>query len=158
MDVSVRISLGGLYSHVSSFEDFAECFPLYVEEDKNGSSATFNSISDYIEAQNFVCYFLTIPIFYLIAFQRDLDKLFKDYSVHQNIDTLHNIVSEAKDRKSQGNIGNDTWKPDLDPKVAVCSRTIPVLASEVERLKAMLAEVCNNPLIWGRTLNVVGRA
>jgi hypothetical protein len=36
------------------FEDFAECFPLYVESDKNGSSATFNSISEYIEAQNFV--------------------------------------------------------------------------------------------------------
>lgn len=36
------------------FEDFAECFPLYVEEDKNGASATFNSISDYIEAQDFV--------------------------------------------------------------------------------------------------------
>ena len=39
---------------VYSFEDFAECFPLYVESDKNGSSATFNSISEYIEAQNFV--------------------------------------------------------------------------------------------------------
>ena len=69
MDVSVRISPYGLpYSHVSSFEDFAECFPLYVEEDKNGSSATFNSISDYIEAQNFVCYPLTTPTFCLIPF------------------------------------------------------------------------------------------
>ena len=36
------------------FEDFAECFPTYVEEDRNGASATFNSIADYIEAQNFV--------------------------------------------------------------------------------------------------------
>jgi len=37
------------------FEDFAECFPLYVEEDKNGASATFDSISEYIESQNVVC-------------------------------------------------------------------------------------------------------
>ena len=37
-----------------SFEDFAECFPLYVEEDRNDASLTFNTISDYIEAQSFV--------------------------------------------------------------------------------------------------------
>ncbi len=34
------------------FEDFAECFPLYVEEEKNPALVTFNVISDFIEKQN----------------------------------------------------------------------------------------------------------
>ena len=55
MDVSNWVSLLKFGAQpIYSFEDFAECFPLYVESDKNGSSATFNSISEYIEAQNFV--------------------------------------------------------------------------------------------------------
>ncbi|KAF9461527.1 hypothetical protein BDZ94DRAFT_1196078 [Collybia nuda] len=112
-------------AHKWTFEDFAECFPLYVEEDKNGSSATFNSISDYIEAQNF----------------RDLDKLFKDYSIQENIDILHRVVNEAKDRKARGEIGKDTWKEDLEPRVAVCARTVPLLESEVKRLRETLAKI-----------------
>ncbi|KAF9005971.1 hypothetical protein BDQ17DRAFT_1352491 [Cyathus striatus] len=112
-------------AHKWSFEDFAECFPLYVEEDKNGASATFNSISDYTEAQIF----------------RDLDKLFKDYNVQENIDILHRIVNEAKDRKARGEQGKDIWKEDLEPRVAVCARTVPVLEAEVQRLRGSLAEV-----------------
>jgi len=111
-------------AHKWTFEDFAECFPQYVEEDKNGSSATFNSISDYIEAQNF----------------RDLDKLFKDYNVQENIDSLHKVVTDAKERKLQSVEVKDAWKPDLDPKSAVSARTIPILNSEAERLLAMIAQ------------------
>lgn len=44
---------GQTESHVR-FEDFAECFPLYVQEDKNSASGTFTSISDYIESQTIV--------------------------------------------------------------------------------------------------------
>ena len=73
--------------------------------------------------------------------QRDLDKLFKDYNVQENVDALHKIVTDAKDRKAYGNMGNDTWKGDLDPRVAVCARTVPVLTSEAERLRAKVAEV-----------------
>lgn len=51
---------------ISRFEDFAECFPTYVEEDRNGASATFNSIADYIEAQNFV---RSVYIYILMLFR-----------------------------------------------------------------------------------------
>ncbi|KDR80566.1 hypothetical protein GALMADRAFT_240879 [Galerina marginata CBS 339.88] len=112
-------------AHKWTFEDFAECFPLYVESDKNGSSATFNSISEYIEAQNF----------------RDLDKLFKDYKMRENIDTLHKVVNDAKERKLKDDAEKDTWKGDLDPKVAVCARTVPVLKSEAARLRAMISQL-----------------
>jgi len=112
-------------AHKWTFEDFAECFPLYVEEDKNGSSATFNSISDYIEAQDF----------------RDLDEMFKKYNVQENIDILHKIVTDAKDRKLMGDARKDIWQDHLDPKVAVCARTIPVLNSEAARLRDLIAKV-----------------
>ncbi|KAF8631904.1 hypothetical protein AX15_002162 [Amanita polypyramis BW_CC] len=110
-------------AHKWTFDDFAECFPTYVEEDRNGASATFNSIADYIEAQNF----------------RDLDKLFKDYNVQENIDNLHRIVLEAKDRKASGEVRNDAWKEGLDPRVAICARTIPHLEAEARRLRERLA-------------------
>ncbi|RDB15761.1 hypothetical protein Hypma_003692 [Hypsizygus marmoreus] len=110
-------------AHKWTFEDFAECFPLYVEEDKNGASATFNSISDYIEAQNL----------------RDLDKVFKDYAVQENIDTLHRVINEAKERKARGEVLTDVWKEDLEPRVAVCARTVPILESEVKKLRETLA-------------------
>ncbi|KAF9475214.1 hypothetical protein BDN70DRAFT_883973 [Pholiota conissans] len=112
-------------SHKWTFEDFAECFPLYVESDKNGSSATFNSISEYIEAQNF----------------RDLDKLFTDYNIQESIDTLHKVVNDAKDRKARGDAGKDTWKDELDPRVAVCARTVPVLNSEAARLRTLISQI-----------------
>ncbi|KAK2463661.1 hypothetical protein APHAL10511_004412 [Amanita phalloides] len=112
-------------AHKWTFEDFTECFPSYVEEDRNGASATFNSIADYIEAQNF----------------RDLDKLFKDYNVQQNIDKLHQIVLEAKDRKALGEVRKDAWKEDLEPHVAVSARSIPYLEAEAQSLRQMLASL-----------------
>lgn len=130
-----------------SFDDFTECFPLYVEEDKNGASATYNSISDYIEAQNFVCA-LPPPTIELRSFnsnlfnaQRDLDKLFKDYVVQENIDILHRVVTEAKDRKAKGDIGKDVWREDLEPRAAVSARTVPILEQETKRLCDTLAAV-----------------
>ena len=126
-----------------SFEDFAECFPLYVESDKNGSSATFNSISEYIEAQNFVsslrgCVLARSHGKFL---QRDLDKLFKDYNIQESIDILHKVVNDAKERKARGDAEKDTWKDNLEPKVAVCARTVPVLNSEAGRLRNLISQV-----------------
>ncbi|KAF5335975.1 hypothetical protein D9611_006380 [Ephemerocybe angulata] len=112
-------------AHKWTFEDFAECFPLYVEEDKNSASATFNSISDYIEAQNI----------------RDLDKLFKeDYNVQESIDILHKIVQDAKERKARGEVRKDAWRENLNPRTSVCAKTIPVLEKDVARLKKQLEE------------------
>ncbi|KAH6915844.1 hypothetical protein BKA70DRAFT_471368 [Coprinopsis sp. MPI-PUGE-AT-0042] len=107
-----------------TFEDFAECFPLYVQEDKNSASATFTSISDYIESQTI----------------NDLDKLFTDYNVQDNVDKLHKIVTDAKERRTKGETRQDAWKEDLDPRVAVVAKTAPVLEKEVQRLKELLAE------------------
>lgn len=76
--------------------------------------------------------------------QRDLDKLFKDYNVQENIDVLHKLVTDAKERKTQGELGKDVWKEDLEPRVAVCARTIPILDAEVKRLREQLAKVRAN--------------
>lgn len=58
-----------------------------------------------------------------------------------NVDTLHRIVSEAKDRKASGTAGKDVWKEDLEPRAAVCARTVPILEDEVKRLKETLQAV-----------------
>ncbi|KAG5654199.1 hypothetical protein H0H81_006232 [Sphagnurus paluster] len=112
-------------AHKWTFEDFVECFPLYVEEDKNGASATFESITEYIESQNV----------------NDLEKLFTDYSVQQNVDILHRVVNEAKERKARGDMGKDVWREDLQPRVAVAARTVPILESEVKRLRELLTAI-----------------
>ncbi|TEB33130.1 hypothetical protein FA13DRAFT_1754234 [Coprinellus micaceus] len=111
-------------AHKWTFEDFTECFPLYVEEDKNSASATFNSISDYIEAQNL----------------RDLDKLFKEYNVQENVDILHKIVQDSKDRKSKGEIRNDAWRENINPRTSICAKTIPVVEKDIARLQRQLKE------------------
>ncbi|KAJ3745761.1 hypothetical protein DFH05DRAFT_1396489 [Lentinula detonsa] len=107
-----------------SYEDFTQCFPLYAEEDRNGASTTFNTISDYIETQAL----------------RDLEKIFQLYNLRENIDTLHSIVTEAKERKKSGVApGNDVWSEDLDARSAISARTVPVLEQEAKRLRESLS-------------------
>ncbi|KAF9266757.1 hypothetical protein L218DRAFT_921381 [Marasmius fiardii PR-910] len=111
-------------AHKWTYEDFAECFPQYVEEDKNGSSTTFNSIAEYIETE---CL-------------RDLEKLFEEYKVQENVDTLHRIVTEAKERVNSGvETRNDVWQEDLQPRAATTARTAPLLEAEAARLREVLA-------------------
>ncbi|KAK0457826.1 uncharacterized protein EV420DRAFT_480628 [Desarmillaria tabescens] len=108
-----------------TYEDFAECFPTYTKEDKDGSTAIFNQISDYIESQSF----------------RDLDKLFRSFNVQKNIDILHRVINEAKERKAAGIQRNDEWKEDLEPRAAIAARTIPKLQEENTRLREILSQI-----------------
>ncbi|KAG6900330.1 hypothetical protein C0993_012527 [Termitomyces sp. T159_Od127] len=71
----------------------------------------------------------------------DLEKLFKDYAVQENIDILHRVVNEAKERNVKGELSKDIWIENLEPRVAVSARTIPIMESEVKRLREALAEV-----------------
>jgi hypothetical protein len=71
--------------------------------------------------------------------------MFKKYIVQENIDILHKIVTDAKDRKLRGEARKDTWQEHLEPKVAVCARTIPVLTSETMRLREQIAKVLHTP-------------
>ena len=64
--------------------------------------------------------------------------------MQENIDVLHKLVTDAKGRKTQGELGKDVWKEDLEPRVAVCARTIPILDAEVRRLRDQLAKVRAN--------------
>ncbi|KAJ6598752.1 hypothetical protein B0H10DRAFT_1813221 [Mycena sp. CBHHK59/15] len=112
-------------AHKLKFEDFAERFPQYVEEDKDGALQTFTQVADYIQSTN----------------MRDLQKLFHDYDLQKNIDFLDRIVNEAEARKARGDIGSDVWKEDLHPRSAVCGRTIPILEAQAKRLRDSLARL-----------------
>jgi len=102
-------------------------------------------------------YDLVESVPFLIFFERDLDKLFRDYNVQENIDTLHKIVTEAKERNLQRDETKDAWKPDLDPKSAVSARTVPILKSEAERLQGLIAEVCSDALAATKELSCLHR-
>ncbi|KAK7466349.1 hypothetical protein VKT23_005077 [Stygiomarasmius scandens] len=110
-------------AHKWSYADFAECFPLYCEEDKTGSMAAYNSIADYIESQSL----------------RDYENLFEQYNLQDNLDAFHQIISEAKQRKADETVGKDVWREDLEPVGLVCARTVPDLEAEAERLREAVA-------------------
>ena len=92
------------------------------------------------------------------ASQRDLDKLMKVYNVQENIDILHQVINDGKARKEQGNVGNDVWQENLEPRSAIAARTVPVLKREAERLKELIAEVnTERPLLPPCNSSVSGR-
>ncbi|KAJ7781046.1 hypothetical protein B0H16DRAFT_605648 [Mycena metata] len=112
-------------AHKWTFEDFAECFPQYVKEDKDGALQTFNQVADYIETAN----------------QKDLQKIFHDYDLQTNVDILDKMVSEAKARKASGEIDPNVWTRDLPPRSAVAGRTVPVLEAQAQRLRESVAKL-----------------
>jgi hypothetical protein len=78
------------------------------------------------------------------------NKLFEQYDVQENVDILHQVVTEARARRVQrgetgsaagGGTSADTWRADLQPRAAVRARTIPTLERERDSLRARLAEV-----------------
>ncbi|KAJ7097840.1 hypothetical protein B0H15DRAFT_822938 [Mycena belliarum] len=112
-------------AHKWQFEDFAECFPQYVEKDKDGAFQTFTQVADYIES----------------ADKRDLDDLFGAYDLQNKIDILDNIVSEAKARKASGEVVPNVWTEDLHPRSAIRGRTIPILDAQAKRLRDSVAKL-----------------
>lgn len=58
-----------------------------------------------------------------------------------NLDRLHAVVTEARQRKEEGYTGKDVWKEDLKPDAAVRARIVPLLEEERDRLKAQLETV-----------------
>ena len=65
----------------------------------------------------------------------------KAYNVKENIDTLHTVVGEAVERKAKGQSGTDVWKEGLEPQAAIRARTVPLLETEVKRLRTVLKDV-----------------
>ncbi|KAI6010785.1 hypothetical protein F5J12DRAFT_821710 [Pisolithus orientalis] len=110
-------------AHKWTYEDFQECFALWCKEEPHGAEGIFNTISRHMEDQ----------------VHASCERLFKDYNVRENINTLHAVVTEARARKQRGEVDRkDLWKEDLDPRAAVRARTVPVLQAERERLKETL--------------------
>ncbi|KAI6141164.1 hypothetical protein BKA82DRAFT_4203183 [Pisolithus tinctorius] len=108
------------------YEDFQECFALWCKEEPHGAEGIFNIISWHMEDQ--------VPA--------SCERLFKDYSVRENINTLHAVVTEARAGKQRAEVDRkDLWKEDLDPRGAVRAHMVPVLQAERERLKETLHQL-----------------
>ncbi|KAI6152441.1 hypothetical protein BKA82DRAFT_4111324 [Pisolithus tinctorius] len=110
-------------AHKWAYEDFQECFALWCKGEPHGAEGIFNTISRHMEDQ----------------VHASCEWLFKDYSIRENINTLHAVVTEARAGKQRAEVDRkDLWKEDLDPLGAVRARTVPVLQAERERLKETL--------------------
>ena len=76
------------------------------------------------------------------ASQDACDQLFVKYDAKDNIDKMHAVVIEAKEREKAGQLpGPDTWRPNLEPRTAVRARTIPLLRNAKAELEERLAAV-----------------
>ncbi|KAF8557080.1 hypothetical protein OG21DRAFT_1482509 [Imleria badia] len=110
-------------AHKWTYEDFQECFALWCKEEPHGAEGIFNTISRHMEDQ----------------IHASCETLFKDFNVRDSINVLHRVVTDARSRKQCGETeAEDIWKEDLEPRAAVRARIVPVLESEVEKLKATL--------------------
>jgi hypothetical protein len=143
-----------LYSF--SYKDFSECFPLWCEEQPSGAEGVFNTVSSFIETHIVVRPFvlsLSSHSFILTHFpgKTNTNKLYEQYDVPKNLDTLHQVVTEARARRQQQQRGEsdatttgggkDIWRADLQPRVAVRAKTVPALEHERDLLRARLADV-----------------
>jgi len=114
-----------------TYKDFSECFPLWCEEQPSGAEGVFNTVSNFIETH----------------IVNNTNKLFEEYDVQKNLDTLHRVVTEARERRQRGEQpgagGNgkkkDLWRADLQPRAAVRAQTAPALERERDALRARLA-------------------
>ncbi|TRM63734.1 hypothetical protein BD626DRAFT_495219 [Schizophyllum amplum] len=116
-------------SHKWTFEDFALCFPDFVERDRDTATQLFNRTSDYIESQ----------------ISRMVQEICDEHNMQTSIDTLHRIVAEAKEldqilAASGRPAPPDVWALSTTPRNAIAARTVPQLQRTRDALKAMLAE------------------
>jgi len=112
-------------AHKWTFEDFTECFSVWVDEEPDGASGIFNLVASTQEKM----------------VKKAMDQLFEEYNVRENIDILHLVVNEALARRDRGERGQDVWADNRPPEAAIRARTIPLLEAESARLQAMLKEL-----------------
>ncbi|KAI0704083.1 hypothetical protein C8Q76DRAFT_753601 [Earliella scabrosa] len=112
-------------AHKWTYEDFAECFSLWCDEQPENAATIFNLVSSRLES----------------SITENCEELFVKYNVKENLDNLHAVVTAARARKQAGYDGKDVWRDDLQPRAAVRARTVPLLEQERDRLRAELAQL-----------------
>ncbi|KAF8142120.1 hypothetical protein EV363DRAFT_1150515 [Boletus edulis] len=126
-------------AHKWTYEDFQECFALWCKEEPHGAEGIFNTISRHMEDQ----------------IHASCETLFREFNVRDSINVLHRVVTDARARKECGETeGKDIWKKDLEPRAAVRARTVPILESEVEKLRATLQSAKNQAMFEQMKSNV----
>ncbi|KAI0629661.1 hypothetical protein C8Q77DRAFT_1065302 [Trametes polyzona] len=117
-------------AHKWTYEDFAECFSLWCDEQPENAATIFNLVSSRLES----------------SITENCEELFKKYNVKENLDNLHAVVTAARARKQTGYDGKDVWREDLQPRAAVRARTVPMLEKERAHLRAQLTQLTEENL------------
>ncbi|KAI0825556.1 hypothetical protein BC629DRAFT_1586459 [Irpex lacteus] len=108
-----------------TYEDFAECFSLWCEEEPDSSSSVCSTIANHLES----------------SITKGCEDLLAKMDVKPNVDKLHAVVTEARARKKAGYTGKDIWREDVQPSAAARARIIPILEAERDRLRVQLEEL-----------------
>ncbi|TFY62280.1 hypothetical protein EVJ58_g3965 [Rhodofomes roseus] len=124
-------------AHKWTYEDFTECFSIWCEEQPENAPRIFTTVSRHMEDS------ITVRRSIFASPQADrsqesCEQLLKRYSVRENLDSLHAVVTEARARKQASYDKTDVWREDLHPSAAVRARTVPLLDKERDRLRAEL--------------------
>jgi len=114
---------------------------------KHTSSYAFSFLSQptYFPAHTF--FFIVVgrlTFFFGRINKNNTNKLFEEYDVQKNLDTLHQVVTEARERRQRSEPpggDKDLWRADLQPRAAVRAQAIPALERERDALRARLADV-----------------
>ncbi|KAI0690309.1 hypothetical protein BC835DRAFT_1365226 [Cytidiella melzeri] len=112
-------------AHKWTYEDFAECFSLWCEEEPDSSSSVCSTIANHLES----------------SITKGCEDILAKMDVKPNVDKLHAVITEAKERKKAVYTGKDVWREDVQPSAAARARIMPILESERDRLKAQLEEL-----------------
>lgn len=73
--------------------------------------------------------------------QENCEEQLGKYNVQENIDILHAVSTEARARRSSGQIGSDLWRERITPRAAVRAHALPILEREATELRETLKEV-----------------
>ncbi|KAI0046731.1 hypothetical protein FA95DRAFT_1344364 [Auriscalpium vulgare] len=113
-------------AHKWTFEEFAECFPLWCEEQPKGAETVYQTVSGFVEKR----------------IVEESNTLFENYALQENLDRLQAVVDDARRRKRSGEPRPlNAWREDLEPRAATCARTIPTLEAERDKLRKQLTEL-----------------
>ncbi|GJJ11316.1 hypothetical protein Clacol_005548 [Clathrus columnatus] len=125
-----------------TYEDFKECFPTYCDTFPEEAQKLRTQLSEKIFQLTKVSGFRHTSHFsqVMTSYKQRTDALLAENNTAEATDILHDVVLDAKESSSDLN-RHDKWIRNLEPRIAVYARTIPVLEKECSRLREELLKL-----------------
>ncbi|KIY62721.1 hypothetical protein CYLTODRAFT_404200 [Cylindrobasidium torrendii FP15055 ss-10] len=134
---SQALALAGRSSATGwNYEEFVEGFPSWAKAEKEHSVTFHRQIQDYIAGET----------------RNQIETIFEQYRVQENITVMHRAILDAERRKREGTTRKDAWKDGRAPQDIAAASTIPILQAEKNRLNAILNKLEEENDVLGQEL------